>query len=148
MKEMNLKFKYMSSEIVAITCSVLALLLMIFGLNRTNLPSWLTVIIPLILFGIIILVVAVYLWNFSRLICIQKVKGKIIDQVSFYIGYERGIFTSDTFSDLRLIEYEYKGKIRRRRILVSEIMSKKIGSKIPVYVCPIFPRIIYVPRNN
>jgi len=99
--------------------------------------------------GVLLLLLLVFLnflytTNLSKILCSVPATGTLLDETPFYLGSGDHTSYRNSFMSLLEIEYTYRGKTRKRRILRSELGDLRVDDPVDIRVCRLLPRIIYV----
>ena len=128
MKSLGYKIRFVIKEIVFWILMLMLFVLSIYYLDTNpNISSWLTILLGIILFGVLLTIHLILYYNLNNPLCTYEADGKLLDSGLRVIGETPSYEGSSAYANFVIVEYEYRSnKYRTSMVLQRGITGRKL----------------------
>lgn len=149
MKSLGYKIRFVIKEIVFWILMLMLFVLSIYYLDTNpNISSWLTILLGIILFGVLLTIHLILYYNLHNPLCTYEADGKLLDSGLRVIGETPSYEGSSAYANFVIVEYEYRSKKYRKSMVIMNDKVFERGRKLKIKICKFFPRMINIIDKN
>ncbi len=124
------------------------LILFLFHLDyRVGLPNWLTIILGIVIFIVLLYINFTLNFNLYNPLCTYQLEAKVIDKRPIFNGFDNTP-SFEQYTYLYVIEYKYRNKKRKKSIMIMHDDITFEHSKVAIKINKLFPKMVHIMKKK